>query len=67
MKKGLFMKLVLAGIVLQVIVFTWVYCYWSYKAGTEIAPVLSVAFLAFCGFEAGVCGYLKSIDKKKGE
>lgn len=65
---GLFMKAALSVIVLQVIVYTWVCAYWSYRAGTEIAPVQSAAFYAFCGFECGVCGYIKTkIDKKKKE
>lgn len=53
------MKLVIALILLQVIVYTWVHLYLSYKVGMEIAPTTSVAFYTFCGFEAGICGYLK--------
>ena len=65
-RDGLFMKAMLSGIVLQVIAYTWACAYWSYLAGTEIAPVQSAAFYAFCGFECGACGWIKTkIDKKK--
>lgn len=58
-RKGLFMKICIALIILQVIGYTWVHLYWSRLVGMEIAPVTSAAFYGFCGFEAGVCGYIK--------
>lgn len=58
-KKGRYMKIVIALILLQVIVYTWVHLYLSYKVGMEIAPTTTIGFYTFCGFEAGVCGYLK--------
>lgn len=54
------MKVVVALIILQVIVYTWLHMYLSYKVGVEIAPTTSIGFYSFCGFEAGVCGYIKS-------
>lgn len=66
-RSGLYMKLLLAVIVLQVIAYTWTCAYWSRLAGFEIAPVQSVAFYGFCGFECGVCGYIKKKSEKKSE
>lgn len=62
-KKGKYMKIVLALIIIQVIVYTWLHLWLSYKSGMEIAPTTSVAFYSFCGVEVGVCGWLK---KKNG-
>lgn len=61
--KGLFMKIAVAVVILQVIVYTWVHLYLSHSAGTEIAPMTSVAFYTFCLGELSVCGMIK---KKKG-
>lgn len=58
-RKGLFMKICIALIILQVIAYTWVHLWLSAKGGLELAPVTSAAFYGFCGFEAGVCGWLK--------
>ena len=58
-KNGLFMKLVVAVIILQVIVYTWVHLYLSYKVGVEITPTSTIGFYGFCGFEVGICGWLK--------
>ena len=58
-KKGRYMKLVIALILFQVIVYTWVHLYLSYTVGLEIAPTTTIGFYGFCGFEAGICGYLK--------
>ena len=65
--KGLFMKLAVALIIVQAIIYTWVHLYLSYKVGVEIAPTTTVGFYSFCGIEVGVCGWLKkhkSIEKK---
>lgn len=56
---GLYMKIALAIIILQVIVYTWVHLYLSHSAGVEIAPTTTIAFYSFCGLEAGICGWLK--------
>ena len=58
-REGLYMKIVVAVVVLQVIVYTWVHLYLSSKAGVEIAPTTSIGFYTFCGFEAGICGWIK--------
>lgn len=65
-KKGIFSKIIVIVIVLQVIVYTWVHMYFSYQKGIEIAPMTSVAFYTFCGAEAGLLAWIKN-NKKKGE
>ena len=62
--KGRYMKIAVAVIIIQAIVYTWVHLYLSSKAGIEIAPTTSVAFYTFCLGELSVCGFLK---KKKGD
>lgn len=62
--KGLYMKLLVAGIVLQVIVYTWVHLYLSHSAGVEIAPTTTIGFYGFCGVEAGICGWIKNFKSK---
>ncbi len=57
--KGVYMKIAVAIIILQAIVYTWVHLYLSSKAGTEIAPTTSVAFYTFCLGELSVCGLIK--------
>ena len=63
--KGRYMKVVLALIIVQVIAYTWVHMYLSYKIGMEIAPSATIGFYGFCGVEAGVCGWIKN-SKKEG-
>ena len=63
--KGRYMKVVLALIIAQVIAYTWVHMYLSYKIGMEIAPSATIGFYGFCGVEAGVCGWIKN-SKKEG-
>lgn len=58
-KSGLFMKIIVGAIILQVIVYTWVHMDLSQKAGFEIAPTATIGFYGFCGFEAGLCSWLK--------
>lgn len=60
--KGWYMKIAVAVIIIQAIVYTWVHLYLSSKAGIEIAPTTSVAFYTFCLGELSVCGLIK---KKK--
>ena len=62
-KSGMFMKIVIGAVILQVIIYTWVHLYLSYKVGMEIAPTSTVAFYSFCGLEAGICGWLKNHKK----
>ena len=63
MKKGRYMKLLLAIIVLQVVAYTWLHLWLSARAGVEIAPTTSVGFYGFCGAEAGICGWIKHHKK----
>ena len=65
-KKGIFSKIIVITIVLQVIVYTWVHLFLSQSVGVEIAPMTSVAFYGFCGAEAGLLAWIKN-TKTKGE
>lgn len=65
-KDGIYMKIVIAFIILQVIAYTWFHLFLSYKIGVEIAPSATIAFYSFCGVEVGVCGWIKN-QKNKGE
>lgn len=58
--KGRFMKVAIAAIILQAIVYTWVHLYLSSKVGVEVAPTASVAFYTFCLGELSVCGVIKN-------
>lgn len=58
-RKGLYMKLAVALIILQAIVYTWVHLYLSHSVGVEIAPTTSVAFYTFCLGELSACAYIK--------
>lgn len=64
MKKR-YMKVVVALIILQAIIYTWVHLYLSYKVGMEIAPTTTVAFYTFCIGELSVCGLIKKGEKKE--
>ncbi len=63
--KGIFMKILLVLIIVQVIAYTWLHLYLSYRVGMEIAPSATIGFYSFCGIEVGVCGWLKK-SKKEG-
>ena len=63
MKKR-YMKVVVALIILQAIIYTWVHLYLSYKVGMEIAPTTTVAFYTFCLGELSVCGFIKKKSKE---
>ena len=65
-KKGLYMKIAVAVIILQAVVYTWVHLYLSHSAGVEIAPMTSVAFYTFCLGELSVCSMIKK-SKSNGE
>ena len=56
---GLYMKIAVAVIILQAVVYTWVHLYLSHSVGMEIAPTTSVAFYTFCLGELSVCGLIK--------
>lgn len=61
---GKYMKIVVALVILQAIVYTWVHLWLSYKVGLEIAPMTSVAFYTFCVGELSICGLIKSRSNK---
>lgn len=64
-RKGLFQKIVVAVILIQVFAYTWVHLILSYIVGVEIAPAVSCAFYGFCGAEAGLLAWIKNIKTKK--
>ena len=61
---GLFSKIAVAIVLLQVFVYTWVHLILSYEIGMEIAPTVSIAFYGFCGAEAGLLAWIKNIKTK---
>ena len=63
--KGLFMKLAVALIIVQAIVYTWVHLYLSSKVGVEVAPMTSVAFYTFCLGELSACAVIKKSKPNK--
>lgn len=64
-RKGVYMKLAVAAVLLQAIVYTWVHLWLSHSAGMEIAPTTSVAFYTFCLGELSVCGVIKKSGKQE--
>ena len=64
-KKGFFSKVAVVLILAQVFIYTWVHLVLSYLVGVEIAPMVSCAFYAFCGAEAGLLAWIKNIKTKK--
>ena len=58
-KSGRYMKVVVALIIFQAIIYTWIHLWLSYKIGLEIAPTTSVAFYTFCVGELSICGLIK--------
>lgn len=65
--KGLFMKIAVAIVILQVIVYTWVHLYLSASVGVEIAPTTNVAFYTCCLGELGICGLIKKKGRDSDE
>jgi hypothetical protein len=64
-RKGLFSKIAVAAIIVQVFVYTWAHLILSYLVGVEIAPAVSCAFYGFCGAEAGLLAWIKNTKSKK--
>lgn len=56
---GRFMNAAVVVILVQVFAYTWAHLIFSFVAGVEIAPVVSVAFYGFCGAEAGILAVIK--------
>lgn len=65
-KKGLFGKWLVVFIVGQVLLYTYLNMYLSYKVSIEISPTLTTCFFAFFGFEAGLLSHIKTTKLKKG-
>lgn len=65
--KGLFSKLLVVFILAQVLIYTYLNMWLSYRVGMEISPTLTASFFAFFGFEAGMLGMIKTNKIKKGE
>jgi hypothetical protein len=64
---GLFGKIAVVVIIVQVFLYTWVHLIMSYMVGIEIAPTVSCAFYAFCGAEAGLLAWIKNTKNKNKE
>jgi hypothetical protein len=64
---GLFGKIAVVLIIVQVFTYTWVHLILSYMVGIEIAPTVSCAFYAFCGAEAGLLAWIKNTKTKNKE
>lgn len=64
-KKGRFSKVAVVLILAQVFAYTWAHLVLSYLVGVEIAPMVSCAFYAFCGAEAGLLAWIKNTKTKK--
>ena len=60
-----FQRVAVIVILSQVFLYTWIHLIFSFIVKTEIAPMVSCAFYAFCGAEAGLLAWLKSFDKKR--
>ena len=65
-KDGLFGKWLVVFIVGQVLLYTYLNMYLSYKVSVEISPTLTACFFAFFGFEAGLLSHIKTTKLKKG-
>ncbi len=66
-KKGLFSKVLVALVIIQVLAYTYINMYLSYKVSLEISPTLTTCFFAFFGLEAGILGAIKTTKTKKGD
>ena len=65
--KGLFGKILVVFIIAQILIYTYVNMYLSYKVSVEISPTLTGCFFAFFGFEAGLLSKIKTTKIKKGD
>ena len=66
-KKGLYSKVLVALVIIQVLLYTYINMYLSYKVSLEISPTLTTCFFAFFGLEAGILGAIKATKTKKGD
>lgn len=64
LKKGRYIKLVLTGMFIYLILFTCACLYITYKTSTEPKTLILCVF-AFCGVEGGLSAWIKTTKVKK--
>lgn len=62
-KKGKFMKGIIVSVMLFLFLFVLVCLYITFKTGTEPSTLI-VSVFAFCGFECGILGRIKTSKQK---
>lgn len=62
-KKGRFMKSIIVAVMLFLFLFTLTCLYITYKTNTEPSTLI-VSVFAFCGFECGILGRIKTTKQK---
>ena len=65
--EGLFSKILVALVIFQVLLYTYLNMYLSYKVGMEISPTLTGCFFGFFGLEVGILGVIKSSKIKRSD
>lgn len=63
-KNGKYMKVILVGMFLYLILFTIACLYITYKTSAE-PKVLITSVFAFCGVEGGMSAWIKTTKEKK--
>ena len=62
-KKGRFMKSIIITVMLFLFLFTLICLYITYKTSTEPSTLI-VSVFAFCGFECGILGRIKTSKQR---
>ena len=62
-RKGKFMKSIIISVMLFLFLFVLVCLYITFKTGTEPSTLI-VSVFAFCGFECGILGRIKTSKQK---
>ena len=62
-KKGRFMKSIIVMVMLFLFLFTLICLYITYKTSTEPSTLI-VSVFAFCGFECGILGRIKTSKQR---
>lgn len=62
-KKGRFMKSIIVMVMFFLFLFTLICLYITYKTSTEPSTLI-VSVFAFCGFECGILGRIKTSKQK---
>jgi hypothetical protein len=63
-KRGKFLKMVLIGMFVYLILFTCVCLYITYKTGVEPNTLITCVF-TFCGVEGGLSAWIRNTKEKK--